>query len=268
MCSIPQFPEIEFRRALKPESLDPETMPLLTSPARGEVVDGVLEIEGTLPAHWFFENAADGALLLNGEVIDAFQVPPISSQNWTEPGPKTIDLDVYLTPPSDLALELRLSQSMPEEGQAPETITVAFTAKAAREDAGEVARRQLAAAMTETWPGLVVGGDAEAYGAFLWEEFVLVTDTGEVIGRSALLESLSSRWVTPDALAFAVEEVRLLTAATGLVVGTATSSVETQGGAACTSTYTSSNVLRKSGGAWMLASSHISARASSCQSMA
>jgi len=133
MCSAARFSEDEFRTALgKPRPLAPLTGTVeIVSPRPGAQVAGPLMIQGTLPRDWFFENTASGRLMHGGAMVGEIPIRPVSSQNWTEPGDKTIDLEVTLTNPEDMDLTLVIEQSMVEDGLAPRTVSVPFTALAA-----------------------------------------------------------------------------------------------------------------------------------------
>ncbi|MEL6662949.1 MAG: nuclear transport factor 2 family protein [Pseudomonadota bacterium] len=272
MCSMPQFSEAEFREALgaPPKGGDQPLAPLtgtaeILSPQPGERISGPVPIKATLPADWFFENAAHGKLVEAGEVVGEIPIRPISSQNWTEPGDKTVDLEVSLNVETDTDLTLIIEQSLVDETLAPRSVSVAFTAAAPVGDPEAEARAEMERLVTETWPEVILSGDGEAYAAFLPEDYLLVDETGQVIDRAAMITLITEdEFAVPDTLEVKVLDSRLVSAASGLVVGEVTSATTITDGVVCEAVFTVTHVLKRFGGDWSLEASHFSGGAQTC----
>lgn len=273
MCSRPQFSAAEFRSALgKTDTIaDPELAPLtgtleIVSPQPGQRIAGVLPIKGTLPRDWFFENVATGELYSGDTLVGEIPISPISSQNWTEPGDKTIDLEVTLANTETIDLTLVISQSTPDETVVPRSIEIPFTAGVPELDAEAAMRNAVSKTMEQDVPTIMSRGDIEAYEALLSRDFVLISSDGTVTARDDLLADLAAEWTTPDSMTYEVVDIREITAATALVTGKAETVMSSpEMGETCTGTYASSHVFRRFEGTWSMASSHISGRETICE---
>ncbi|MEO0816054.1 MAG: nuclear transport factor 2 family protein [Pseudomonadota bacterium] len=272
MCSMPQFSEAEFREALgvPAEMTLPKQAPLtgtvdITSPQAGERVEGPLIIKGTLPGDWFFENTARGVLISDGNIVGEIPISPISSQNWTEPGDKTVHLEVSLANTVDTPLTLRIEQSMPGEGLMPQSVSIPFVAAAPVGDPEAQAVADITDLVTRVWPERIMAGDMAAYLELLHGDYRLVDHDGKIRTRDVLEADFAEKGFTsPDAFDVEIESVRLVTQASALAIGEAISEIETSDGDACESRYTFSHALKRFDGTWSLINTLISGRETTC----
>ena len=109
------------------------------------------------------------------------------------------------------------------------------------------------------WPSIYRTQDAAALDEFLADEFVMITNSGDVVPKADEVASLADTpWNGPDDFVYTIADIVFVDDNTAIVYGRGDSTRQNDAGEPCAHSYLSSNTFARRGSAWKPVMSHVS----------